>query len=71
VFNDYADRISILHLHGVTQGEDHRSLIWLNHRSREILVPFLRDFSGSVSIEVFSADKLDSSLIEFERMMSA
>jgi len=71
VFDDYADRISILHLHGVTQGKDHRSLVWLDQRSREILVPFLTDFSGSVSIEVFSADKLDSSLIEFERMMSA
>jgi sugar phosphate isomerase/epimerase len=70
VIDDYADRISILHLHGVTKGEDHRSLIWLDQRSREILIPFLTNFSGSVSIEVFSADKLDTSLIEFERMMS-
>lgn len=71
VFEEYEDRISILHLHGATQGEDHRSLVWLDQRSREIIVPFLTDFSGSVSIEVFSADKLQSSLIEFERMMIA
>lgn len=68
VIDDYADRISILHLHAVTQGEDHQSLIHLDRDSRDILIPFLKYFTGSVSIEVFSADKLDTSLTQLKRM---
>lgn len=70
VIADYAPRISILHLHGVSQGEDHRSLAWLDQRSRKILVPFLADFTGSVSIEVFSADRLEASLMELKQMLA-
>ena len=63
VIEEYADRISIFHIHGVYQGQDHRSLTWLDQSSRKILVPYLMNFSGSVSIEVFSADTLETSLM--------
>jgi sugar phosphate isomerase/epimerase len=68
--DDYAPRISIVHLHGVCRGEDHRSLVWLDQRSWDILVPFLTEFTGSVSIEVFSAQRLDRSLYELKRMLA-
>lgn len=71
VIDDYASRISIIHLHGVKYGQDHRSLLWLDRRSREIMVPFLMEFCGSVSIEVFSIEKLNTSLTELEQMMAA
>ena len=64
------DYIRIMHLHGVTNGQDHDSLLCLDRHNREILAQFLKTFHGSVSIEVFSAEKLDTSLRALEQMMA-
>ena len=69
VLADFQHRISILHLHGVADGKDHRSLIRLDQPTRSTLIPFLKRFSGSVSLEVFSLERLNSSLADLAGMM--
>lgn len=63
-------RIDIFHLHGVDGTQDHCSLSFLSSESRDILTPCLNDFRGSVSLEVFSYEKLTDSLDCFGRMMA-
>lgn len=58
----YMDRAAMIHLHGVSKGEDHRSLEALDHRTWEILKDFLCGYEGGVSLEVFSLADLEGSL---------
>ena len=58
VFNKYASKTSVLHLHGVENGSDHRTL----ERLPKPVLQVLNNFSGVVSVEVFSFENLDSSL---------
>lgn len=67
---DFHDRITILHLHGVEAEKDHRSLTHLPLPARGVILPFLRDFSGSVSLEVFAMDLLQDSLSALKGMMA-
>jgi sugar phosphate isomerase/epimerase len=56
------DRIRALHVHGVAGGRDHRALSCLRPAEREVLVPYLQSFRGSVSVEIFDFDGLCQSL---------
>jgi len=70
VLDSMASRTAILHLHGVADGRDHRSLDHLRPEERRTISRFLNDFSGSVSIEVFSHENLNDSLDHFPSLMT-
>jgi sugar phosphate isomerase/epimerase len=61
----YLPRTSMIHLHGVCNGTDHRGLEWIPSREWEAVCGALEGFDGGVSVEVFSEADLRSSL---ERM---
>ena len=68
VFNQYCDKVAIIHLHGVEGHQDHLAL---NRISEEWLGPvfdILNRFLGSVSLEVFSFENLSGSLKYLERI---
>jgi sugar phosphate isomerase/epimerase len=62
VFNQYALRTSVLHLHGVEHNRDHTTVSRLSPELIETVLGVLMRFSGVVSLEVFSYDDLISSL---------
>ncbi|MFZ1984429.1 MAG: cobamide remodeling phosphodiesterase CbiR, partial [Desulfatitalea sp.] len=62
VLDLFARRITICHLHGVTDGKDHLSLDRLAPGARTILQRFLQSFQGSLSLEIFSFERLRDSL---------
>ncbi len=62
VYNKYAFKTSVLHLHGVENDCDHTTLERLSERLFETVLWVLNRFTGVVSIEVFSFENLDSSL---------
>jgi len=67
VYNKYASVASVLHLHGVENRRDHTTLERLSAESFEPVRRVLAEFTGVVSIEVFSFENLDSSLKYLER----
>jgi sugar phosphate isomerase/epimerase len=69
-FDLFAGKIAIYHLHGVTGRQDHRALNHLELEAREEVAMHLKDFGGSVSLEVFSAKDLMDSMDCFSRMMA-
>jgi sugar phosphate isomerase/epimerase len=71
VLDLFAQRITICHLHGVTNGKDHLSLDRLPPEARTILQRFLQSFQGSVSLEIFSFERLRDSLPCLVAMMDA
>lgn len=71
VLDLFAQRITICHLHGVTDGKDHLSLGRLAPEARTILRRFLKSFQGSVSLEIFSFERLRDSLPCLVAMMDA
>ncbi len=62
VFNKYCKRTSTIHLHGVENHQDHLPLDRLSKRDMDIIVRILKQFSGTVSLEVFTYDHLKTSL---------
>jgi sugar phosphate isomerase/epimerase len=62
VFNKFAYKTSVLHLHGVENGCDHTTLKRLSDKLFDSVHQVLKQFTGVVSIEVFSFENLDSSL---------
>lgn len=62
LYGTYAEKVSIIHLHGVHGKKDHVSLDQLTSEQAEPIVSLLGRFQGTVSIEVFSADCLTTSL---------
>ncbi len=66
-FDLFGDRISILHIHGVANGRDHRSLDQLPRDKRASLFEELCSFKGTVSLEVFSHSDLLASLECFSK----
>ena len=67
IFNKYAFKTPVLHVHGVENGRDHTTLERLPDAGFETVVRVLNQFTGVVSIEVFSFSDLDSSLKYLER----
>jgi sugar phosphate isomerase/epimerase len=62
VFNKYAFRTPIIHLHGVENDHDHLTLARLPIKLIEPVLRILKRFTGVVSLEVFSFENLNSSL---------
>ena len=62
VFNKYASKTSVLHLHGVENDRDHTTLERLSDKLFKAVLQVLNKFTGVVSIEVFSFENLNSSL---------
>ncbi len=62
VFNEFRNRISIIHLHGVKNQSDHLSLDHFDAQDFSKIRDVLNDFSETVSIEVFSFKDLELSL---------
>ncbi len=67
VFNQYCDKVAIIHLHGVEGHQDHLALDRLSEEWIGPVFEILNKFSGSVSIEVFSFENLSASLNYLER----
>jgi sugar phosphate isomerase/epimerase len=70
LFDKYGDITSIIHLHGVKNGHDHLALDQLPHKFRAPVLAILKQFTGSVSLEVFAFDDLKFSLAFLERNMA-
>lgn len=66
-FNEFSDKISIIHLHGVRDGKDHISLDNLSKENTESVIEILRRYTGVVSLEVFSYKHLVPSLEFLEK----
>ena len=62
VFGKFSGRISIMHLHGVRDGHDHIALDRLPEAHMKGVINLLRQFTGVVSLEVFSYKHLVPSL---------
>lgn len=58
----YGERIDIIHLHGVADGRDHLSAHRLSAAVRQIIVTFLSRYNRSLSLEVFTPQRLKDSL---------
>ena len=67
VFRQFASRTTVLHLHGVENGRDHLALERLSDELFEPVLQILNQFTGVVSLEVFSFNNLVSSLKYLER----
>ncbi len=70
IFQNFQDRISIIHLHGVENGKDHQSLEHLPAAILKLLVRLLEQFSGVLCFEVFSFARLQESLETFAAIWS-
>jgi sugar phosphate isomerase/epimerase len=66
-FYKYASTTDILHIYGVKGHHDHLSLDCLSEKSVKSLIRILKNFPGTVSVEVFSFNKLSSSLALMEQ----
>ena len=62
VFNRFASKTSVLHVHGVENSRDHQTLEKLSNNLFESVLQVLNQFTGVVSLEVFCFENLDSSL---------
>ncbi len=69
IFNNFKERISIIHLHGVRNGADHLSLDLLPEKDFINIKKILEDFTGSLSIEVFSFNDLERSLAYIKKQL--
>ena len=70
-FEIFNDRITLIHLHGVADGRDHSDLANLPPEIQACVTAFLKDFTGTVSLEVFSREHLLASLAFLENEWSS
>lgn len=68
VFDRYRNVISIIHLHGANNGQDHQALDLFSKSNLKTILEILNRFNGVVSIEVFSYDHLLASLNLLEKV---
>jgi sugar phosphate isomerase/epimerase len=61
-----AGGVEMIHLHGLAGGRDHRSAAALPEAAWETLRPFLADYRGGLSVEVFDREDLRTSLVALE-----
>jgi len=66
-YNKFKERVSIIHLHGVADGCDHLALDQFDDLQREKVRAILKGYAGSLSIEVFSFNDLQTSLDAFDK----
>lgn len=62
VFDAHQHRLPMIHTHGVCQGRDHLGLDQLDEQQTATLLSILREFHGSLSLEVFSLPALAASI---------
>lgn len=62
VWRKFGHRTTMVHLHGVFQQKDHLALDRMGAGKRERVKRYLGDYSGGLSLEVFSFDRLTASL---------
>lgn len=62
-FKIFKDDVSIIHLHGVRDNSDHLALDQLSETDFIKIREILQEYTGSLSVEVFSFDDLERSLI--------
>lgn len=63
----YLERVSAIHMHGVYEGRDHLGLEVLDEAVLADWLRFLKEYTGTLSIEVFSFDYLQTSLTALEK----
>jgi len=68
-YHRFAGQTSMIHLHGVNNGKDHLALDVFDQNWLDKIFSLLRQFTGTVSIEVFSFNHLMSSLSVLETKM--
>jgi sugar phosphate isomerase/epimerase len=68
-YQRYAGQTAMIHLHGVKNGKDHLNLDVFDQNWLDKIFSLLNQFTGTVSIEVFSFNKLLTSLSVLERNM--
>jgi adenosylcobalamin phosphodiesterase len=66
-FDSHCDNISIIHLHGIKNGHDHKSLNKLSEERAGEIMEILKIFKKIVSLEIFSYDDLTTSLKYLEK----
>jgi sugar phosphate isomerase/epimerase len=64
--DNYLADTSIIHLHGFQNAIDHLGIDQLPESALKLILSYLRDYHGIVSLEVFSMDDLKRSLITLE-----
>ena len=69
-FDSYCENISIMHLHGIENGYDHKSLNKLSEDRLVEIIEILKKFKKTVSIEIFSYDDLTTSLQFLEKIFT-
>ena len=62
VYRNWSRRINMVHLHGIKNGRDHRSLTHLPRPLVKQILNQLHTFTGTLSIEVFAYAQLKDSL---------
>ncbi|GBC64034.1 sugar phosphate isomerase/epimerase [Desulfonema ishimotonii] len=62
LFAEFLPRLSLIHLHGVRDGQDHIALDQLSPDHAALVTDLLRQFDGVVSLEVFAYKHLVPSL---------
>jgi sugar phosphate isomerase/epimerase len=70
VYGKYEERTPIIHLHGIKKTRDHLPIDTLSQKQMDSLLLILRQFTGVVSLEVFSYRYLQDSLIFLEKIMA-
>jgi len=65
-YHRFAGQTRMIHLHGVKNGKDHLALDVLDQNRLDRIFSLLRQFAGTVSIEVFSYNQLLASLAALE-----
>ncbi len=67
MFEIYGKKTTIMHLHGIKEGRDHRAIDELPAYIEDEIIPILQVFSGVLSLEIFSYEDLYDSLKTLER----
>lgn len=67
----YGEEIAMLHLHGVADRKDHRSLQEISHNDWHIISDFLINYHGGVSLEVFSLEDLTTSMERISDLLTS
>jgi len=65
----FLEKSSMVHLHGVNGGRDHCGIEWIPQEKWETIKRALREYSGGVSLEVFSLADLGPSLQRMQEMV--
>ena len=71
IFNTYSELTSIIHLHGVDNRKDHLALDQLSETLLRRIISILKNFTGTLSLEVFCFEDLNISLKILERFWNS